>query len=362
MALAGRSARRAGAGVRWLAVGIIITLLILLIDASLHSKSLNQGEQLATGQWETQVLPIITTSSAEGRVIASIWANGLSTPGAGIASELQQVATGSAQAYNSIVKLHPPAALDGPAGLLEACLYSRKTAAASLQAGFANVLGASVPGAKVVTPNAAAAVQAIQSAGNDIQVGDQTYSLFMKSLPAHLGLKIPPSSWYSNPAPYQTQTASVFFASLQNAVNPAPVHQVRVYAISSNPSPVSVQGTTQILPDATAITLTIVVADVGNQPENNLTVTAAISPAGRGSSSVRDFVNLSPGQSYSIVGLGPLNPPQGVPVTLTVTVTPPAGSATPVVTQTMVFQMPAPPPPTTTTTTPTTTPGTPTTT
>jgi hypothetical protein len=241
-------------------------------------------------------------------------------------------------------------------------LYSRKTAAASLQAAFAKVLGASVPGGKTVTIDPAAAVQAIQSAANDIQVGDQTYSLFTKSLPAHLGLKVPPSTWYSNPAPYQTQTASVYFASLQNAVNPAPVHQVKIYAISTNPAAVSTQGTTEILPDATAMTLTIVVADVGNQPENNLTVTAAISPAGRGSSSVRDFVNLTPGQSYSIVGLGPLNPPEGVPVTLTVTVTPQAGSATPVVTQTMVFQMPAPPPPATTTTTPTTRPGTPTTT
>jgi hypothetical protein len=362
MALAGRSARRAGAGVRWLAVGIIITLVILLVDASLHSKSPNQGQQLAAGQWEDQVLPIITTSNAEGRVIAGIWTSGLSMPGTEIASELQQVATGSAQAYNTMVTLHPPANLDGPAGLLEACLYSRKTAAAALQAAFGNVLGASAPGAKTVTVDPTAAVQNTQSAATDIQVGDQTYSLFMKSLPAHLGIKIPPSSWYDNPAPYQAQTASVFFASLQNAVNPAPVHQVKVYAVSTDPAPVSTQGATLVLPDASAMTLTIVVADVGNQPETNLTVTAAISPTGRGSSSVRDFVNLTPGQSYSIVGLGPLNPPEGVPVTLTVKVTPAAGSVTPVVTQTTVFQMPAPPPPTTTTTTPTTTAGSPTTT
>ena len=47
------------------------------------------------------------------------------------------------------------------------------------------------------------------------------------------------------------------------------------------------------------------------------------------SSSVRDFVDLTPGQAQTVEGMGPLTPPQGVPVTLTVTVTPPAGSPTP---------------------------------
>jgi hypothetical protein len=355
MALAGRSSRRSVTGVRWLAVGVVATLLILLVDASLHSRSSTPGQQLAAGTWVDRILPIITSSSVDGRIIAGIWASGLSMPAAEIASQLQQVASGSAEAYDEVVKLRPPAELGGPAGLLEACLYSRKKAAAEIQAAFAQVLGAAVPGAKAAGTNPAAAAQSIAAAGNDIQVGDQTYALFSQSVPPTVGVKMPPSAWFTNPAVYQPQTAGVFLTSLQNAVNPAPVHQVKVYSVSTDPSPVSRQGATQILPDASAITVTIVLADVGNQPEDNLTVVASTSPAGHGSSSVRDFVNLTPGQSYSIVGLGPLNPPQGVPVTLTVTVTPPAGSATPVVTQTLLMQMPAPPTTTTTSLTPTTT-------
>jgi len=50
MALAGRSSRR-GAGARWLAIGIVVTLLVLLIDASLHSRSQSPGQQLAAGTW-----------------------------------------------------------------------------------------------------------------------------------------------------------------------------------------------------------------------------------------------------------------------------------------------------------------------
>lgn len=355
MALAGRSSRRSVTGVRWLAVGVVATLVILLVDASLHSRSTGPGQQLAAGTWVDRILPIITTSNVEGRVIAGIWANGLSMPASQIAGQLEQMATGSTEAYDTVVKLRPPADLGGPAGLLEACLYSRKKAAVELQSAFAQVLGAAAPGAKPAATDPAAAVQSIAAAGNDIQVGDQTYSLFSQSVPAAVGVKMPPSAWFTDPSAYQPQTAGVFLTSLQNAVNPAPVHQVKVYSVATDPSPVSRHGATQILPDASAITVTIVVADVGNQPENNLTIVAAISPAGHGTSSVRDFVNLTPGQSYSIVGLGPLNPPQGVPVTLTVTVTPPAGSATPVATQTLLMQMPAPPTTTTTTSRTTTT-------
>src|SRR5437588_5123672 len=106
MALAGRSARRAGAGLRWLAVGVVLTLVILLIDASLHSKSPDQGVQLAAGKWIDRILPIVTTSTVEGQVISQIWASGLTTQAPQIASQLQQVVNGSAQASDDELRLH----------------------------------------------------------------------------------------------------------------------------------------------------------------------------------------------------------------------------------------------------------------
>jgi len=115
---------------------------------------------------------------------------------------------------------------------------------------------------------------------------------------------------------------------------------------------VSRHGSTIVLPDATAVTVTIVTANTGNQVEDNLTVVASINPAGQGASSARDFVNLQPGQAYTISGIGPLDPPQGPPVTLTVTITSP-GSLAPLDTSATVFQMPPPP---STTTPPTTQP------
>lgn len=329
-------------------MGVLATLVVLLIDASLHSRSPASGEALAGGAWIDHVLPVVTASTVDGRIISGIWADGLSMSGSAISSQVDQVATTSAQAYQQVLALRPPPDLEGPAGLLEACLYSRQEAAAELRAAFSKVLGAAVPGSHP-SSTGPPPLQAVQAAGNDLQVGDQTYELFLQSMPAQFGVKMPPSVWLTTANAYQTQRVQVFLASLASAGNPAPVHEVKVYSVTPDPSAVS-GGAIEVLPDATAITLTIVVADLGNQPERNLTVTASITPAGAGSSSVRDFIDLLPGQAYTIVGLGPLNPPQGVPVTLTVTVTPPPGSPTPAATETTLFKMPAQPPPTTTTT------------
>ena len=352
----------------------MITLLVLLIDASINSRSPGPQQALAAGTWVDRVLPAITASTAEGQVLASVWANGLKMPASEVAGQVSHVSAEAAQQYKTVTDLGTPNGLGGPAGLLAAALLARSHAAAELNKAFTGVLGAAAtpPGPTTTTTTTAAptsasvaatttttiapldttaAVAQIAAAGSDIQVGDSAYQLFLSSVPASLGVKFPPSAWGSDAAPYGQQAAQVFLAALASTAVTTPVYQVRIFGITTNPAPVSSSGGLEVLPDARAMTLTVVVADTGNQPASRLTVTASISPAGTGSSSVRDFIDLTVGQAYTIQGLGPLNPPQGVPVTLTVAITPPAGSQVPPVSQTVRFQMPAPPPPTTTTTT-----------
>ena len=344
MALAGRSTRR-GAGSRWIVIGVVITLLVLLIDASLHSRSPGPGQQLAAGEWVDRALPAISASNTEGAQLQQLWAAALSMKGPDVSSTVDRIATGAARAYKTVVALRPPSQLAGSAGLLEACLLARSQAATQLQGVFHQAVGGQ--------PIAGGAVQAVQAAGTDLQVSDQAYRLFQSSLP-RLGVTMPPSVWLADPGPYQPASAQVFLASLRSSASTSPVHQLTIYAVTTTPSPVSIQGGVQTLPDAKAITVTIVVANTGNQVENNLTVTVTIAPSS-GSSSAKDFVNLIPGHAHTIQNLGPLDPPQGTPVTLTITVSPPAGSQTPPATRTITFLMPAPPPSTTTTTTPPTT-------
>jgi hypothetical protein len=349
MALASRSARRSDAGRRWLLIGVVVTLLVLLIDAALQSRSTGPGQQLAAGAWVDRVLPIVTTSTAEGQQIAGIWNNGLQTPPSSLTAQLDQVAAGSAHAYQQVVALHPPANVAGAAGLLEASLLTRSQAASALRAALQPVLqgGSGAPTTTATTSGPDPVVTAIQTAGNDLQIGDQAYQLFLHSLPK-LGVTMPASVWAGDPSPYQTAKAELFVTSLRNALQGTPVHQLKIYSVALTPSPVSLRGETQILPSSPTMAVTVVVADVGNQPEKNLTVTAAISSGGN-SSSVRDFVDLSAGQAHAIPEMGPLSPPQGVPVTMTITVTPGYGSGASPVSQTLTFMMPGPTSPSTTT-------------
>jgi hypothetical protein len=361
MALAGRSARRSGAGRRWLLIGVVITLLVLLIDAALQSRSPGPGQQLAAGAWVDRVLPIVTTSTEEGQQLEGIWAHGLQTPASSLTSQLEQIASGAARAYQQVVALRPPVNVAGAAGLLEACLLTRSQAANMLRDALRPVLQRTAVATTTTTTTATSAtslitgtagvdpvVAAIATAGNDIQVSDRAYLLFTHSLPK-LGINMPASVWTGDPARYQPAEAQVFLTSLQNALSTTPVHQVKIYSVTTSPAPVSTQGGTQVLPDSAAMSVTVVIADVGNQAEKNLTVTASIAPGGGSSSSVRDFVDLAPGQAHTIPGMGPLTPPLGVPVTLTIAVIPPAGSATSPVTQVLTFMMPGTAPSTTTT-------------
>ncbi len=345
MALVSRSVRRGGTGRRWVFIAIGITLLVLLIDASLHSRSPGPATQLKTGAWVDRALPIVTTSTEEGQQLAAIWSSGLHMPVTSLSAELNEIASGAASAYHQAVALRPPDNLAGPAGLLDASLLSRSDAVAQVRNALAKVLpgGQSNEG-----PNgSASAITLIQTAGQDLQIGDRTYSLFLATLP-DLGVTMPKSAWGENLSPYQRGSAQTFVASLQSATSSTPVHQVRIDSISTSPSLVSSIGNVQVLPAAPAMSVTVVLSDTGNQPENDLTVTAAVT-WGTSNLSVQDFASLTPGQSRTVQNMGPLDPPQGVDVRLTVTVKPPAGSPTPAVSRTVMFMMPATTPSTTTT-------------
>src|SRR5579863_8648318 len=128
MALASRTARRGGAGRRWLLIGVVITLFVLLIDASLQSRSPGPGQQLAAGAWIDRVLPIVTTSTEEGQQVAAIWTTGLPTPPTPLSAQLNQIAAGAQQAYHQVAALRPPLTVAAAAGLLETCLLTRSEA------------------------------------------------------------------------------------------------------------------------------------------------------------------------------------------------------------------------------------------
>ena len=317
MALVGRNSRRRSV-TSWLAVGIALTLVVLLVDASYKSRSSGPVRALAAQAWIDQTLPVVAQSTAQGAEINSVRASGLSMTASGITALLDRAASGARAALRAVKALHPPADVAAANGALIVCLQIRAQAAAAVAAAMAQTLSGPAG------PGAAAPAASIQTAGQQFQVADQAYRLFIQDMP-QLGVKLPASAWYTDPAAFSQPGLSAYLEGLRALTNTVPIHNVAVEAVSTNPGAVSASGGIQILPPSPTISVQVTVADVGNRAESNLTVTAALSPPAPGFvPSVRDFVSLSPGQAQSLT-LGSLRPPTGVPVTLSVTIGPVPG-------------------------------------
>ncbi len=344
MALAGRSPRRSGGGGRrLLIVAVVLTLLVLLIDASIKSRSPVTLQTLGEQAWVDRVLPVVTQSTEQGQQINLIRSGGTQMQAGAITASLNQTASSAMRVYRTVAALKPPPVVAGSNGLLEACLLVRANAAASL----AKAMNAELSGARpsvTSDPQLATFVQA----GADFQISDRAFVLFTQNLP-NVGVHVPSSRWVTNSGEYDSQSLQTFLLTLRNATNSVPVHQLTIVSLSTNPPPVSAAGALQDLPPTSALGVTVVVADTGNQPEPNLTVTASVSPS-KGASSVRDFISLTPGQSQAL-SLGPLAPPLGTPVSLRATVTPASGSSTPGASYAVTIQLTDPNAPGTTTTT-----------
>jgi len=347
MVLSGRRSRRIGTQA-WIVVAIGVTLLVLLVDASIKSRSPGPVKTLSSQAWVDQAQPILGETISQGDEINQLLTEPVATSARTILPELQGVVANATQTVASAQALKPPATIEGPSGLLIICLETRLEGAQTLSAAMS---------AALTTTGGNNALTQIQKATTEFQVADQAYSLFLQHMPP-VGVQLPTSVWLSNPGVYATAPLSLYLDALRNARSPLPVHQLQVEAIATLPPAVSVEGSganqVEILPQAATINVSATVGNLGNLTENEVRVTASLDPSVTGYLGSQSVLisSLAQGQSYD-AAVPQLEAPQGVKVTLTVTVSPAAGqtdvSGT---TKSIVFLMPNPnAPPTSTTTT-----------
>ncbi|HTW11061.1 MAG TPA: hypothetical protein VME46_26410 [Acidimicrobiales bacterium] len=302
-------------GSRWLIVPFVLTIIVVLIDASMHARSPQPQRTLDSEAWVDQVLPDITASSAQGLEIAGISSRKLTLPAGGVAAELSSLASQSLATYRSVRDLAPPSGLASAAGLLQACLWARQAGAGEMASAVKQLLGGAHPYSVVPEMTAAAA---------EFQVSDNAYQLFSRDLP-RLGVDMPPSQWAAQPGIFQPEALSGFTARLLADVVKAPAHELDIDAISTNPAVLDTQGNVQVLSPAETVSVTVVVADGGRSSEAGVTVSARISPAkGSPAQDVSATVNLSQGQADAVT-LSGLRTMPSTPTTLTVSAVGPDG-------------------------------------
>lgn len=303
----------------WLLVGVVGTALVLLINAAMSARSSAPARQLAEQSYVDQLLPAIQESSQEGRDIGVMRSQALSLSATTIAGRISGLVTQSQRTVSSVSHLNPPASVKTAHSLLVASLAMRAEGVKAL----GQAMGTALSGKPID-----AGVQALADVGLDLQAADRAYRLFEQAMPP-LGVALPDSTWVPNSETYSSAGLSVFVASLRSAGSLAPIHDVAVTLVTTEPPPVNIQGALQILPIAKLLNLQIVVADVGNQPEKNLTVSATITPSAIGPTQMlRDFVDLSPGLTRT-VSLGGLRVQPSAPTTLTVRIDPAPGQTNP---------------------------------
>jgi hypothetical protein len=292
MAMPPRSSKGRGGSQRWLVVPLVFTLAVLLVDASMHARSTRPQATLDSQAWVDKVLPQIALSSAQGSELAQVSSGLVATGGSSaVAVELSKIAGASASTYKAVVADTAPSKVASAAGLLQACLAARQEGAEKMASAVQNLLGGDGP---------SSAVTQMTSAVADFKVSDNAYQLFTTDLPK-LGVKMPPSVWLTSAAGYQPEALVAFATKLLGGAVRSEPHKLHIDAITTNPPALRVQGSLQILAPASTVSVTAVVANLGQLAEDGVKVTATITPAsGAPSQQVTVSVDLSPGQADAV--------------------------------------------------------------
>jgi hypothetical protein len=334
-------------GQRWLIVALVVTVLVLIVDASIKSAAPTPARQLGARVWLDSALPVIVRSDVQGADLAAVRAAAATGLAADrLTADLAAMTGGAATAYRQLEALRAPPTLQRPASLLETALWLRSQAAGTISSSVGTALRGGGAAA------AAAGAQRWAAATQQLELADQAYRLFAAELPGALEAGVPASTWVPAAGPYSATDLEVVLRALQSRTSLLPVHLVELVTVGTTPSPMGSTGpdaSVELLPPSSSLSVTAVVGNLGNVGEHSLTVTAAIAAAD-GPSSARRSIDLTAGgvAAVTLTGLAPRLGPN----TLTVTVTAPAGAATRPVDKVIRFQMPAAPTTSTTTTRP----------
>jgi hypothetical protein len=298
---------------RRLSLLALLTVAVLLAAAALRSRP-SQGENVLA--YLDQVRPEIQLSANEGADLADVRANAVTLGRDGITRRLDRLVNQTKATLSAIAAVTPPVALRVAHAYLVAAMGVRARAAMDARSAMAVALAQGAPDA---------AVKGLTGAGQEMELSDQAFALFTGSLPPSATGTVPTSAWVADQSVWTTQAVTVFVTTLRSSTSLSPIHDLAVETFVTDPVPVGNDNGSLVIPPTKGIQVSIVVADVGNQPEKHATVTATLhTDVSNTTETVRDFVDLTPGQQTALT-IGSLHPLSGTTGTLTVAISPAPG-------------------------------------
>lgn len=293
----------------------VLALAVTAIVVLLRVASGSSGDGDAKLAWLDEVRPVVAASNQLGAELNDLRGSLGSLDRPSLARRLDRLAgEAKAQVQQADQPGHPSSLRDAHA-LLISTLAVRARAVKDMKPAVDAALGTAPP---------ADAVRLLSIVGSDLVTADRTYELFRDSAPkVRPGVTID-SKWVPDPAAWNPEELSVWVSSLRSSRAGGPVHDVRIVTVGVEPPPVGKDGDSDVFPLTKNLRLQVVVANVGNEPEAKVTVTAGVGLVGGAPDTVRQFVELAPGQRQ-VVQLGGLHPPENQPAVITVQIDPVAG-------------------------------------
>src|SRR3954454_24881150 len=185
MALAGRRPSRRRR--RWIALGVVLTVAVLAVEAAVSSRSDGPARRQAALAYLDTVRPLVERSNQQGADLADVRANAITLGRDGIGRRLERVDREADSVLTESRKLEPPSTLREANELLLATFAIREKAAGAMRQAFGDALGSQPPDP---------AGDGLVEASKDMGAADRAYDLFLAALPpGGPGTPPSPSKW-----------------------------------------------------------------------------------------------------------------------------------------------------------------------
>lgn len=302
-------ARRPSRRPRWLVLGIVLTLAVLLVNALASSGSDERKRRLDALSYADRVRPAIEDSNQQAADVREIRGTAVDLGRANVNRRLARLTRETRTVLERVRLADPPKGSAEAHTLLVAALHLRARASGALAGAIIEALGSGPP---------AEAVDKLIAVGEDIRASDRAYAAFRDELPTGGDDDVlPPSAWVNRDVTWDPTELAAYVATLRAAASLSPVRDVSIVLVTSRPAPVGNEGGVAVLPPSKNFEFDIVVANIGNVAEKQVVVAATLTAADGTSVTKRNFVDVAPGQRYTLT-LKTLKPPAGQVSTLTV--------------------------------------------
>ena len=288
---------------RLILVALALSVLVVAINSILPTSARGPDEAVA---YADRVRPAVDRSTRQAAAVQDLRGQAGQLQATGLRRALERLERESGGLIDEVRQVDPPDDLDVAHGLLITALSTRDRALEELGA------------ALTADPNTPIddAVRVLENVGRDLVVSDRAYQLFLDRLPVQARQTMAPSIWVTDATHWARPEMAALVATVRASGSSAPVHDVALVTVSTEPAPVTAEADgRQVLPKTKSLRLDVVVANAGNTEERRVAVEAVFTIEG-GMDTARQFVDLAPGQRQT-VGLT-IQPAAGTNATLRV--------------------------------------------